>query len=504
MKSSLFSLGLLVGLTGAGCAGLEEGEAMETSMAEDSDSQVIQGLNTQVTGTSPVTFVTSSGNVTNSYNQSATTVVAYTRDSTTGAFTAYPGSGAADGSISVPNVPSGRIYLRVGSRFLVSTGRTFDLGSTEWGRNGLFPWQPTPVTVSASGLSPWQTGDYMDMYSLNPGAFGYLYGNETGFPQAGATSFSALSFDYANMTNPVLLNHLAFGDVFSLAQMRLQSSPNGVPYRSMHKVLEANLTHADGQSTSVSGTFTQPAATGTFSVDWRRSAFDALRTQVNPSAVSTYNEIWMSARPAAVGQALASISGPPLLVKLNPDALKTDLVTGSMTYNNPLPATWQKVALAAAGFTKTYALGTATPFTMSVDIRVDQEASAFSAAPVQPLIGPVQAPLVNTRGAFQTLTGVGTDASLRWSKPLIGTATNYVVNIYRLGTSNGATTATRVTSLHTDLQSVYLPPGVLQSGQTYFAEIQSWYQPGSDLATSPFKRALPRARASVLTGTFSP
>lgn len=191
-------------------------------------------------------------------------------------------------------------------------------------------------------------------------------------------------------------------------------------------------------------------------------------------------------------------------MKLNPDALKTDIVTGNMAYNNPLPATWQKVALAAAGFTKTYALGTATPVTMSVDIRVDQEASAFSSAPVAPLIGPVQAPLVNTRGAFQNLTGVGTDASLRWSKPAIGTATHYVVNIYRLSTSNGATIASSVTSLHTDLQSVYLPPGVLQSGQTYFAEIQSWYQPGSDLATSPFKRALPRARARVLTGTFSP
>jgi hypothetical protein len=212
----------------------------------------------------------------------------------------------------------------------------------------------------------------------------------------------------------------------------------------------------------------------------------------------------MSARPAELSTALASISGPPLLVQLNPDSLRTDLVTGAMTYNNPFPATWQQVALAAAGFTRTYALGTAAPYTMSVDIRVDQEASAFAAAPVQPIVGPVQAPQVNTRGAFQNLTGVGTDASLRWSKPLVGTATHYVVNLYRLGVSNGSTTATRVAAIHTDLQSVYLPPGVLQAGQTYFAEIQSWYQPGSDLATAPLKRALPRGRASVLTGTFSP
>ncbi|GMU06546.1 hypothetical protein ASNO1_27990 [Corallococcus caeni] len=476
---------------------------MDSAVAGDTTSQVTQGVITQVTGTSPVVFVAMSGNETKPYDQSATSVVAYTRDSTTGAFTAYPGTGSADGTISVPNVPSGRIYLKLGSRYLVSTSRAFDLGSTEWGRDGTFVSQPTPVTVSATGLSPWQSEDYLEVYSLNAGAFGYVNRGVTGFPLAGATSLSGLSFNYADMLNPVLLDS-SRGDLFSLAQMRLQTSANGVPYRAMHKVLVTSMTQVEGQPVTVSGTFTQPVATGTFAVDWRRSAFEALRTQVNPGAVSTYNEIWMSARPAALSSAFASISGQPLLVKLNPDSLRTDIVTGSMTYNNPLPATWQKVALVAAGFTKSYALGSATPYTMSVDIRVDQEASAFTAAPVQPLVGPVQAPLVNTRGAFQDLTGVGTDASLRWSKPLVGTATNYVVNIYRLGTSNGATTVTRVAALHTDLQSVYLPPGVLQAGQTYFAEIQSWYQPGSDLATSPYKRALPRARASVLTGMFSP
>lgn len=503
MRKSLVSLGLWVGMTGAGCAGLDEAEAVDASVPADATSQVTQGLLTQVTGTSPVTFVATSGNETKPYDQSATSVVAYMRDSTTGAFTAYPGTGSADGTLSVPNVPSGRIYLKLGSRYLVSTGRTFDLGSTEWGRDGAFASLPTPVTVSATSMSPWQPGDFLDMYSLNPGAFGYINGSATGFPLAGATSLSGLSFDYANMLNPVLLDS-GRGDVFSLAQMRLLTSANGVPYRAMHKVLDTSMTQVEGQPATVSGTFIQPVATGTFAVDWRRSAFEAMRTQVNPGAVSTYNEIWMSARPAALSSALASISGPPLLVKLNPDAQRTDIVTGDMAYNNPLPATWQKVALAAAGFTKSYALGTAAPYTMSVDIRVDQEASAFTAAPVQPLVGPVQAPQVNTRGAFQNLTGVGTDASLRWSKPLVGTATNYVVSIYRLGTSNGATTATRVAVLHTDLQSVYLPPNVLQAGQTYFAEIQSWYQPGSDLATSPYKRSLPRGRASVLTGMFSP
>ncbi|MDY7231715.1 ABC transporter substrate-binding protein [Hyalangium rubrum] len=503
MRKSLIFMGLFLGMTGVGCAGLDEAEALDSSVSADTTSQVTRALITNVTGTSQVTFVAMSGNETKPYDQSATSVVAYTRDSTTGEFTAYPGTGSADGTISVPSVPSGRIYLKLGSRYLVSTGRSFDLGSMEWGRDGTFVSLSTPVTVSATGLSPWQSEDFLDMYSLNPGAFGYINGSATGLPQVGATSLSGLTFDYANMLNPVLLDS-SKGDLLSLAQMRLKTSANGVTYRAMHKVLLASVTQVEGQPVSVSGTFTQPASTGTFAVDWRRSAFEAMRTQVNPDAASTYSEIWMSARPAALSSALASISGPPLLVKLNPDSQRTDLVTGDMAYNNPLPASWQKVALAAAGFTKSYALGTATPYTMSVDLRVDQEASAFAAAPVQPIIGPVQAPKVNTRGAFQNLTGVGTNASLSWSKPLVGTATNYVVNIYRLGVSNGRTTATRVTSLHTDLQSVYLPPGVLQTGQTYFAEIQSWYQPGSDLATSPYMRSLPRGRASVLTGMFSP
>ncbi|AKQ66621.1 hypothetical protein A176_003533 [Myxococcus hansupus] len=503
MKVSLISVGLLVGMAGVGCGGLDEAEAVDAPASLDAASEVTQGLSTQVTGSSQVTFIAMSGNETKPYDQSATSVVAYTRDSSTGTFTAYPGTGSADGTISVPNVPSGRVYLKLGSRYLVSTSRTFDLGSTAWGRDGTLVSQPTPLTVSATGMSPWQPEDYLDVYSLNAGAFGYAGSIATGRPLTGATSLSGLSFDYARLANPVLLDS-SRGDLLSLAQMRSQTSANGVPYRGMHKVFLSSVTQVEGQPNSISGNFTQPAATGTFSVDWRRSAFEAMRTLVNPTAVSTYNEIWMSSRPAALSSAGAAISGPPLLVKLNPDSLRTDIVTGSMTYNNPLPATWQKVASASAGFTKSYALGTATPYTMNVDIRVEQEESAFTAAPVEPLVGPVVAPLVNTRGAFQNLTGVGVDASLRWSKPSVGTATNYVVNIYRLGTSNGATTASRVAMLHTDLQSVHLPPDVLRPGGTYFAEIQSWYQPGSNLATSPFKRALPRARASVLTGMFSP
>ncbi len=492
-----------MGLLWTGCVGLEETQALESPPPGDETFQVDSPLETTVTGSTQVTFVATTGNETKPYDQSSTSVVAYLRDSTTGVFTAYPGTGAADGTLSVQGVPSGRIYLKVGSRYLVSTYRTFDLGWTDWGRDGTFVTQSTPVTVSASDLSSWQSGDMLDMYSVNAGAYGYLDASATAFPQPGDTALNGMTFDYASTLNPVRLDS-GLGDVLSLAQMQLRTSEGGVPYRAMHKVLDASVTQVEGQPLTVSGTFTEPPVTGSFSVDWRRSAFEAMRTQVNPDAVSTYNEIWMSARPVALSSALASISGPPLLVRLNPDSLRTDLVTGAMTYNDPLPATWQKVALAAAGFNKSYTLGTATPYTMRVDLRVDQEAGAFAAAPVQPIIGPVQAPLVNTRGAFQNLTGVGLNASLRWSKPLVGTATNYVVNIFRLGVSDGRTTATRVASIHTDLQSVYLPPGVLQSGQTYFAEIQSWYQPGSDLATRPLRRSLPRGRASVLTGMFSP
>jgi hypothetical protein len=495
---------LVAGLLCAGCAGPWEIEEQETPVLGEEISQGVMALDTAVTGTSQVTFVTPTGSETKPLDQSSTSVLAYTRDSTTGVFTTYPGSGAADGTLSVQAVPSGRIYLKVGSRYLVTTGRTFDLGWTDWGRDGTFVTQATQVTVSASGLSSWQPGDTLHMYSVNPGAFGYLDSfSATSFPQTGATSLSGLTFDYAAALNPVLLDS-SRGDVFSLAQMRQQTSSGGVPYQAMHKVLETSVTMVNGQPLTVSGTFTQPSATGSFSVDWRRSAFEALRTQVSPDAVSTYNEIWMSARPTALSSGLASISGPPMLVRLNPDALTTDIVTGSMTYANPFPSTMQKVALVAAGFYKSYTLGTATPYTASVDIRVDQEASAFSAAPVQPIIGPVQSPLVNTRGAFQNLTGVGLNATLRWSKPLLGTPTGYVANVFRLSVSNGLTTATRVAALHTDLQSVVLPPGVLQTGQTYFAEIQSWYQPGSDVVTSPLRRALPRGRASVLTGMFSP
>jgi hypothetical protein len=366
-----------LGMVWLGCAGPEEAEALDSPRSGEETSQVVQALNTTVTGSGQVTFVATAGNETKPVDLSATSVVAYTRDGTTGVFTAYPGSGTANGTLSVTGVPSGRIYLKVGSRYLVSTARTFDLGWTDWGRDGTFVLQPTPVTVSASGLSPWQPGDMLDMYSVNAGAFGYLDASATAFPQTGDTALSGMTFDYSWALNPVLLDS-SRGDQFSLAQMREQVSAGGVPYRAMHKVLDASVAQVEGQPLTVSGTFTQPTTPGSFAVDWRRSAFEAMRAQVNPNAVSTYDEIWMSARPVELSTALASISGPPLLVRLNPDSLRTDIVTGAMAYNDPFPANWQKVALVAAGFNRSYTLGTAAPYTMSVDIRVDQEASAFS------------------------------------------------------------------------------------------------------------------------------
>ncbi|WP_242588493.1 hypothetical protein [Corallococcus macrosporus] len=87
MKMPLISLGILIGMTGGGCTGLDEAEAVDPSASTDATSQVTQGLITQVTGTSAVTFVAVTGNETKTYDQSATSVVAYMRDSTTGAFT---------------------------------------------------------------------------------------------------------------------------------------------------------------------------------------------------------------------------------------------------------------------------------------------------------------------------------------------------------------------------------------------------------------------------------
>jgi len=78
-----------------------------------------------------------------------------------------------------------------------------------------------------------------------------------------------------------------------------------------------------------------------------------------------------------------------------------------------------------------------------------------------------------------------------------------VIEVYKLGTSGGATTSSLALRYVTRAATVTVPPGVLEVGGTYYAKITAEVST-IPYAVAPFRRANVYARATVLTGTFAP
>jgi hypothetical protein len=80
-----------------------------------------------------------------------------------------------------------------------------------------------------------------------------------------------------------------------------------------------------------------------------------------------------------------------------------------------------------------------------------------------------------------------------------------VIEVYKLGTSGGATTSSLALRYVTRAATVTVtvPPGVLEVGGTYYAKITAEVST-VPYALAPFRRANVYARATVLSGTFAP
>ena len=89
----------------------------------------------------------------------------------------------------------------------------------------------------------------------------------------------------------------------------------------------------------------------------------------------------------------------------------------------------------------------------------------------------------------------------------MGAATSYTVEIFLLQASGNATVSTRVASLTTAGTQIQVPPGLLATGNTYYARITATQPiaPGADgFATAPNRYNNVYAYASLLTATLSP
>ncbi|HET9697624.1 MAG TPA: fibronectin type III domain-containing protein, partial [Terriglobales bacterium] len=124
-------------------------------------------------------------------------------------------------------------------------------------------------------------------------------------------------------------------------------------------------------------------------------------------------------------------------------------------------------------------------------------------SPVGPLIGPVEAPTINDQNLFTASTVSAHSATLKWEKPSLGNPIGYGVSVYTNLAVQGRSVYTRIATLNTGKTTVIVPPGILQSGTTYFFLITSVTDGRANIETSPNRLGFPAGNADIISAPIT-
>jgi hypothetical protein len=134
-----------------------------------------------------------------------------------GKFTTFPGTGTAQGTFEIPNVPEGPYYLNLDGRYIITSARSIDMSVRVIGRTTQHPVATTStLTLNVTGMNAWQPDDFVELYTQ----FSNMI--STAIP-GGSTVFTNTFFSYvdvdvrARYSLPVVFQPLAPSDADALA-----------------------------------------------------------------------------------------------------------------------------------------------------------------------------------------------------------------------------------------------------------------------------------------------
>jgi hypothetical protein len=443
-----------------------------------------------------------------------------------GGFLVFNGTGNADGTLTIPNVPGGFYWLATNLRTFYWTSQgAFDIGTdfigpVETAGNTL---TTTTWDLSVSGLDPIQAGDEFEFF---PG-IRFFDISFSLFGPVGATSITTKASVKTNDTLPSPLTSF----LFQLEPLPL--GPLNLFTMGPEETLP-NSTYVDGGTNSVTGTLS-PSPKSSFDLNVQGTSWTSLLENAGPSPMTVVGSTTgLIAEPNVTGanvlvvpdtlapdlplvsafeivQGLEFTLGGPIASCLSnartasaPDEygvtgppILTDQNFGTVEYVDPFPAGWAR----AFSFCQTATMQLPVPNSAStVPFQLaDGEITAVPTATIAPLVSAVQNATMNGASLFTPSTSTDGKISLSWSAPAQGTPIGYSVEVFLLVTLNmGAQVYAPAQTFSTAKTSMTLPVS-LQAGRTAVFVITALADGRANLESMPLRAGLPRAFASIVS-----
>jgi hypothetical protein len=429
-----------------------------------------------------------------------------------------------DGTFSIPNVPGGFYWLQLSQAqtYWTSTS-SFDAGLDEVGNPLAQTTQSTTtINYSLTGLDPIQS---QDVYPIQSNARGF----ELGFIGGGLPGTTTLNFgekvtsniDFSSV-NTIFFSQmeplpsgtfsgLALGTSLTLSNVSIidggVNNISGTLTRSPQSSIPLNIkgsAWADNYLNSAPATVT-PLLTG-FSVSVQPFVTDriagGLTNFIGPNLTLLVPSALQAATSLLPAYVCQETSGPLLQLQSNsmPPVILNDQDFGVTSYGDPYPASWPRVFQICQHATVQLPRPNST--LSDTFLLTNGETTSLPTAPIAPLVGPVQNPIINGTNIFQPAPLNTTTVSLTWSAPTGAQPFGYYVTVFQLLTlPTGAMQYASVARFGTAQTSMAVP--LLATGNTYVIQIMAVVDGIANMQTSPFRSRLPIAYSTVLSAPIT-
>jgi hypothetical protein len=443
------------------------------------------------TGSAIDTYISEGGELTRPFDLSGTTVEVLVPNGA--GYDIYPGKGKADGSFSVANAPSGPRWVHVGASYLATNAESgLDFGSNYLGRGDYNTTvDQDKFSVDLTNAETGQTGDFFEVYSWNiNGAFSF--DADPGSNELATDMWFSRAIEGDK------------GDRVYVTELALATSALSQQYAALTRYIKLpQFSTTTGQTFALApAPFSLVPQSNSAVIDWRRSTFQGVRPNVNPSAVYSDDALYIFVMPGGNKLDLGQSAAPDLLF-VGRNGLG-DTNVGTVNYGNPFGAPFQRFTWVVERHVVNYTAPGATNALGVYGYLSRTDPVTILSSPVGISLTPVLNPRINSQDAFVARTGVGATPTLSWGPPITGAPTGYIVTIDELTNEVGDTASSYVAFLYTSNTQMKLPPNLLVAGHTYYARITAFFAPNTNIAKAPYRRGTPNAFSDVLTATFSP